>query len=72
MARSVYIAGGTDNSRYEALHTMIDQRVNYRPVSINAGGVRNRPTIRNRITSFGSRVTPLNSRVSAATSDKEG
>lgn len=69
MTRSVYVAGGTDNSRFGALHTAIEPRHNYKPVTINAGGVRNRPTVRNRLTSFGSRVPTLNSRVSAATRD---
>jgi hypothetical protein len=60
MARSVYIAGGTDATRFTALHTKIPQRVHSKPVTLNAGGVRNRPTVRNRLTSFGSRVPPLN------------
>jgi len=66
MTRSIYIAGGTDNTRFGALHTLIQQRVHSKPVSLGAGGSRNRPTVRNRLTSFGSRVTPLNSRVPAA------
>ncbi len=70
MARSVYIAGGTDNSRFGALHTAIRPRVHYKPVSINAGAVRSRPTVRNRLTSFGSRVPALNARVSAAEGDR--
>lgn len=72
MARSVYIAGGTDNSRFGALHTQIRPRVNSKPVTVGAGGVRNRPTVRNRLTSFGSRVTPLNAKVAAAASDEGG
>lgn len=66
MTRSLYVAGGTDNSRFGAMHTAIGQRVNSKPVTLGAGGSRNRPTVRNRLTSFGSRVTPLNSRVPAA------
>lgn len=66
MTRSVYAAEGTDNTRYAALHTRIDMKNNYKPVSLNAGGVRNRPTVRNRLTSFGSRVPALNAPVSAA------
>lgn len=69
MTRSIYMGAGEDNTRYAALHTQIEQRVNYKPVSLNAGGVRNRPTLRNRMTSFGSRVPPLNSRVAAAAGD---
>lgn len=71
MTRSVYAQEGTDNSRFAALHTQIEQRHNYKPVTVNAGTVRNRPTIRNRLTSFGSRVPSLNSRVSAAASDDQ-
>lgn len=66
MTRSLYAAGGTDNSRFGALHTTVHPKVRSKPVSLNAGGVRNRPTVRNRLTSFGSRVTPLNSKVPAA------
>jgi hypothetical protein len=66
MTRSIYVAGGTDGTRFSALHTKVEPRVHSKPVSLNAGGVRNRPTVRNRLTSFGSRVTPLNAKVPAA------
>jgi hypothetical protein len=66
MTRSVYVAGGTDSSRFSALHTKVRPRVNSKPVTVGGGNVRNRPTVRNRITSFGSRVTPLNAKVPAA------
>lgn len=66
MTRSLYMGAGEDNTRYAALHTQIEQRTNQKPVSLNAGNVRNRPTVRNRLTSFGSRVPTLNSRVSAS------
>lgn len=66
MTRSVYVQGGTDNSRISALHTKIEPRVHSKPVTTPAGNVRNRPTIRNRITSFGSRVPPLNRRVTGS------
>lgn len=66
MTRSTYVAGGTDNSRFSALHTRIRPRVNYKPVSVGGGQVRNRPTVRNRITSFGSRVPTLNDKVRAS------
>lgn len=69
MSRNVYAAAGTDNTRFGALHTQIKPRVNSKPVTLNAGAVRGMPTVRNRLTSFGSRVTPLNSRVAAAQSD---
>lgn len=66
MARSVYAAAGTDGTRYSALHTRIQPRVHSKPVSLPAGGVRSRPTVRNRMTSFGMRVPPLNTKVSAS------
>ena len=66
MTRSVYAGAGIDNSRYAALHTVVHPKVRSKPVSINAGGVRSRPTVRNRLTSFGSRVTPLNGKAPAA------
>lgn len=71
MTRNTYIGAGVDNSRFGALHTTISPRVNSKPVTVNAGTVRNRPTVRNRLTSFGSRVPPLNARVSAAQKDDE-
>ena len=66
MARSLYVAAGTDASRSTGLHTKIHPRVQSKPVSINAGQVRSRPTVRNRLTSFGSRVPPLNAKVPAS------
>ena len=60
MTRSTYVAGGTDNSRFEGLHTVIPKRNRYKQVTIGTGQVRGRPTTRNRLTSFGSRVTPIN------------
>jgi hypothetical protein len=65
MARSVYAPAGTDNSRFVGFHSQIRPRVKSKPVTIPAGGVRNRPTVRNRITSFGSRVPPLNPKLPA-------
>lgn len=64
MARSLYVAGGTDGTRLSALHTKVTPSVKHKPVSVNAGAVRNRPTVRNRMTSFGSRVPTLNVKVS--------
>lgn len=66
MTRSVYAAAGTDGTRFSAMHTKIHPRVHSKPVSIAAGSVRSRPTVRNRLTSFGSRVTPLNAKVNAS------
>ena len=65
-ATSLYAAGGTDNSRFAGLHTKIVPRHMSKPVTVPGGATRSRPTVRNRITSFGSRVPPLNPRVPAA------
>jgi hypothetical protein len=52
--------GAMDNSRYANLHTTVKKSNRAKPVTVNAGQKRNMPTVRNRLTSFGSRVTPLN------------
>lgn len=65
MTRSIYTAAGTDNTRYAALHTTIQPRVTSKGVSVGAGNMPGRPTVRNRLTSFGSRVPPLNAKVPA-------
>lgn len=72
MTRSVYIGAGLDHSRYDELHTVVNKQNMYKTVTVNAGQVRNRPTIRNRLTSFGSRVPTLNQAVSAAESQQPG
>ena len=72
MTRSVYHAGGTDNSRYAALHTVVKKQNMYKTVTVNAGQIRSRPTVRNRMTSFGSRVPTLNQQASAAESQSPG
>lgn len=69
MTRSTYMGAGIDNTRFGALHTTIKPRVNSKGVTVGAGAVRNRPTVRNRLTSFGSRVPALNAPVSAAVKD---
>lgn len=66
MARSVYLPGGTDDTRLSELHTLIPPRVRSKAVTIAAGSVRSRPTVRNRLTSFGSRVDPINEQVAGA------
>lgn len=60
ITRSLYMAGGNDNSRYLGLHTVIPKWNRSRYVTINSGQKRMPPTQRNRISSFGSRVPPLN------------
>lgn len=66
MSRSLYVGSGNDNSRFENMHTVITHRSRGMPVTLGAGTVQNRPTVRNRMTSFGSRVPVLNPRVPAA------
>ena len=72
MTRSVYMGAGIDNSRFAGLHTAFPPRGQrslesrgFR-VTAAAGSVRGRPTVRNRLTSFGSRVPPINKPVDAA------
>jgi hypothetical protein len=60
MTRSVYAREGEDNTRFPGLHTKILPRVRSKPVTLGAGLVRSRPTVRNRMTSFGSRVPTIN------------
>jgi hypothetical protein len=67
---SVYAWGGADNSRLSELHTVVLPRVRSKPVTTPAGAKRTAPTVRNRLTSFGSRVTPINETVQAAESSQ--
>jgi hypothetical protein len=66
MTRSVYIGAGNDGTRYAELHTVVKKSNRHKPVTIGGGQVPGRPTIRNRMTSFGSRVPALNNVVVAA------
>ena len=72
MTRSVYEGAGTDHSRFDAMHTQIVHAVNYKTVTVSAGNMQGRPTVRNRMTSFGSRVPTLNQAVSAAEAQNPG
>ena len=72
MTRSVYMGAGLDHSRFDALHTRIIKQNAYKTVTVNAGQVRNRPTVRNRVTSFGSRVPTLNRSIQAAENQSPG
>lgn len=72
MTRSLHIADGTDNSRYAALHTKVVKQNVYKTVTVNAGNKRGRPTVRNRVTSFGSRVPTLNQSIQGAESQIPG
>lgn len=60
LTRSTYVGAGVDNSRLTELHTVVLPRVRSKTPSVAGGSVRSRPTVRNRMTSFGSRVTPIN------------
>lgn len=66
MTRSVYVPGGVDNTRYIGIHTHVANFNVGKAVTVNAGQVRNRPTVRNRMTSFGSRVPTLNQPATSA------
>lgn len=66
MTRSVYIGSGIDHSRFDALHSVIYKQNVYKTVTVGGGQTQNRPTIRNRLTSFGSRVPALNQEAAAA------
>lgn len=66
MTRSLYAGSGIDNTRFSGLHTRIYPKVRSKPVTIGAGQVRTRPTVRNRMTSFGSRVPTINQPVQGA------
>ena len=72
MTRSVYMGQGIDNTRYEELHTYVGKQNAYKPVTVGAGQKRGQPTVRNRMTSFGSRVPTLNQSVPAAESQNPG
>ena len=72
LTRSLYLGAGVDHSRFDAMHTKVVKRNTYKTVTVNAGAVRNRPTVRNRLSSFGSRVPTLNTPVSAAMDQQGG
>ena len=72
MTKSLYMGAGIDNSRYENLHTLVRKENFYKPVTLAQGSVRGRPTVRNRLTSFGSRVPTLNQAVDAASNQSPG
>jgi hypothetical protein len=69
-ASTTYRAAGTDNTRFGAKRPYVATRHAGRPVTIAAGNQQGRPTIRNRMTSFGSRVPAVNAAVDAAERSK--
>lgn len=72
MTRSLYVGGGIDNTRYDALHTIVRKENYYKVITVGRGQSRSRPTVRNRLTSFGSRVPTLNHQVAAAEDSQDG
>jgi len=72
MTRSVYMGGGIDNTRYAMLHSAVYKQNMYKTVTVNTGQKRSQPSIRNRISSFGSRVPTLNQEIAAAQSQPVG
>lgn len=62
LTRMLYMGAGIDNSRYAGLHSVVPPAVRSKPVTVNAGQQRGKPVTRNRLTSFGSRVKPLEQR----------
>jgi hypothetical protein len=68
LTRMLYMGSGIDNSRYGRYHTTVKPNVRSKAVTQGSGSNRNRPTVRNRMTSFGSRVPPLNAAVPGAES----
>ena len=66
-SRSLYFGAGADNTRHAALHSVVQPKVRHKPVTVNAGQQRGKPVTRNRLTSFGSRVPPLQDRPNGGT-----
>lgn len=71
MTRSVYVGAGIDDTRYAELHTVVKKQNYYKTITVGKGQTRSRPTVRNRMTSFGSRVQTLNQQVMAAESQDD-
>lgn len=69
LTRSFYAGAGEDNTRLNELHTVVIPRVRSKAVTTPAGAKRSGPTVRNRLTSFGSRVTPINQASGSAQGD---
>jgi hypothetical protein len=70
MARSFSLPAGSDETRFGAPRPHQEHETRQPHPTITAGTRRNRPTVRNRMTSFGSRVQPIVSRVSGAEGDE--
>ncbi len=65
---TLFRAAGTDNTRFGARRPIVPPRTGRhpRPVTIAAGNQQGRPTVRNRIVSFGSRVPTINAPLKSA------
>jgi hypothetical protein len=59
-ASTTFRQAGTSNTREGAARAIVPGRHKSKPVTIAAGNRQGRPTIRNRLTSFGSSVAPTN------------
>lgn len=66
MTRSLYQRAGNDNTRFSELHTVYPKFNRYKTVTTAVGNAPGRPTTRNRITSFGTRVPVLNPQLTSA------
>ena len=67
MTRSLYMGAGSDSTRLSELHSSIGMRARSKAVTVGAGQQRGKPVTRNRLTSFGSRVTPMQQRPNGGT-----
>lgn len=59
-ASSLFRGTGSSNTRFGAPRPIVQHRHNQPRVTRGAGNLAARPTLRNRLTSFGSRVPPTN------------
>jgi hypothetical protein len=67
MASSRFLRAGNDETRFASEYRSYLRHQSREPLPTQTAGTRiNRPTVRNRLTSFGSRVQPINGPVSAA------
>lgn len=69
-ASTAFLRSGNSNTRFGARRPIVTPRHNSRPVTIAAGNQQGRPTVRNRMTSFGSRVPTVNRPAAAADNGK--
>lgn len=65
-ASTVFRRAGNENTRFGARRPITAARHNQARVTVAAGNQQGRPTVRNRMTSFGSRVPTVNRPAAAA------